>query len=207
MALTKARIENRSRPDEEPITVLFNPTDYGIDRAANYAEMAVPGLSMPLLQFVRGDTETLSVELFLDASEQRESVEDSLEALRRFVRIDAELHAPPVCAFVWGDVAFEGVVGSLRERFTLFADDGRVVRARVTLTLKSYQAAEVQLREMNRQSPDRTRLHVVRERESLQDIAASAYGDPRRWRPIAEANGLDRPRMLRPGQVIEVPSL
>lgn len=207
MGLTKAKIENRSKPDEPPIEVLFNPTEYGIDRAASYAEMAVPGLSMPLLQYVRGDTETLSVELFLDATEQRESVEDALEALRDLVRIDAELHAPPVCAFVWGDVSFEGVVGSLRERFTLFADDGRVQRARVNLSMKSYKAAEVQLREMNRQSPDRTRLHVVRERDSLQDIAARVYGDPRRWRPIAEANDLDRPRLLRPGQTLRVPAL
>ena len=207
VGLTKATIENRSKPDEKPIEVLFNPTEYGIDRAASYAEMAVPGLSMPLLQFVRGDTETVSVELFLDATERRESVEDALEALRGFVRIDAELHAPPVCAFVWGDTAFEGVVGALRERFTLFAEDGRIQRARVTLTLKSYQAAEVQLREINRQSPDRTRLHVVRERDSLHDVAAAAYGDPRLWRRIAAENGLDNPRLLEPGLTLRIPAL
>lgn len=207
MGLVKATVENRSQPDSEPVTVLFNPTEYGIDRGVSYAEMAVPGLSMPLLQFVRGDSDTLSVELFLDGTDHREPVEEDLERLRSLVRIDAETHAPPVCAFVWGDVSFQGVATSLRERFTLFAEDGRVERARVSLTLKSYVAAEVQLRDINRHSPDRTRLHVVRAGDSLPAIATAAYGDPRQWPRIAAANDLDRPRLLREGQALRIPAL
>ena len=207
MGLVKARIENRSDPDAEGVTVLFNPTEYGVDRGATYAELPVPGLEMPLLQFVRGDAETLSLELFLDASDRRASVQADLDRLRGFVRIHESLHAPPVCAFVWGDLDFEGVVTSLRERFTLFGEDGRVVRARVSVSVKSYRAAEVQLREMNRESPDRTRYHVVRDGDRLAAIAGEAYGDPRQWRLIAEANDIERPRFLEPGRTLRVPSL
>jgi hypothetical protein len=206
MGLVKARIENRSEPDSAPVDVLFNPTEYGIDRGATYAELPVPGLAMPLLQFVRGETETLSLELFLDATSRRGTVEEDLEKLRGFVRIHEELHAPPVCAFVWGDVSFEGVVTSLREKFSLFREDGRISRARVTLSMKSYRAAEVQQREINPSSPDRSRLHVVREGDRLPAIATAAYGDPRQWRLIATANAIERPRFLAPGQALRIPA-
>lgn len=206
MGLVKARIENRSEPDSAAVDVLFNPTEYGIDRGATYAELPVPGLAMPLLQFVRGETESLSLELFLDATSRRGTVEEDLEKLRGFVRIHEELHAPPVCAFVWGDVSFEGVVTSLREKFSLFREDGRISRARVTLSMKSYRAAEVQQREINPSSPDRSRLHVVREGDRLPAIATAAYGDPRQWRLIATANEIDRPRFLAPGRALRIPA-
>jgi hypothetical protein len=207
MALVKAEIQNRSKPQSGPVPVLFNPSEYGVDRGANYAELPVPGLAMPLLQFVRGETETLTLELFLDKTLQRETVEADLENLRGFVRIDKELHTPPVCAFVWGAVNFEGVVTALREKYNLFDEKGHITRARVSLTLKRYQAAEVQLREINRRSPDRSRFHVVREGDRITAIAAQAYGDSRLWRLIATANDLDRPRFLTPGQTLRIPAV
>lgn len=207
MALMKAKIENRSKPDQAAVEVLFNPSEYGVDRGVNYAEIAVPGLQLPLLQFVRGETQTLNLELFLDCSDTRTSVEAKLRQLRSFVEISTDLHAPPVCAFVWGELNFEGVVTSLRERFTLFDEVGNAMRARVTLTLKRYKSAEVQLRETPLSSPDRTRLHVVRAGETLAGIAQSAYGDPRRWHHIAEANDIERPRFLTPGRALRIPAV
>lgn len=207
MALVRAKIENRSDPEKPAVEVLFNPSEYGIDRGVNYAEIAVPGLQIPLLQFVRGETETLNLELFLDCSDTRTSVESKLQQLRAFVKIEGELHSPPVCAFVWGELVFDGVVTSLRERFTLFSEDGRAQRARVTLTMKRYRSAEVQLRENPRSSPDRTRLHVVRAGETLAGIARAAYGDPRQWRHIADANDIEHPRFLEPGRALRIPAV
>lgn len=102
MALVKARLVNVSVDPEQSVDVLFNPTEYGIDRGARYAELTVPGLKTPIMQFVRGEAKTLTVELFLDGTNRRQPVDDDLRTLRRFVRIDSELHAPPVCRFEWG---------------------------------------------------------------------------------------------------------
>jgi hypothetical protein len=216
VSLQKARLVNVSVDPAEWVDVLFNPTEYGVDRGANYAELAVPGLVTPILQFVRGEAETLSLELFLDRTDARGAVEDDLAKLRRFVQIDPALHAPPVCRFEWGAklqgrdppaVGFQGVVTSLKEKFSLFDESGLVLRARVSLTLKSYRPVEVQLRELKRQRPDRTHVRVVREGERLDGIANEVYGDPRLWRVIAEANDIDRPRFLTPGTPLRVPSL
>ena len=48
------------------ITVLFNPTEYTFDRSNSYKAIPVPGLGAPLLQFVNGESDQLSMDLFLD---------------------------------------------------------------------------------------------------------------------------------------------
>jgi nucleoid-associated protein YgaU len=214
MGLEHATLTNVSKlPAPPAIQVQFNPTEYGIDRGAAFAELQVPGLRTPLLQFVRGEAQTLNLELFLDGTDKRadtkpgETVEGRLAALRKFVEIDAELHAPPVCLFQWRQVRFYGVVISFKEKYQLFDESGKVLRARVTLSLKSYEAVEVQLREMGLKSPDRTRVRVVREGETLAAIAAEVYGNPRLWRTLAEVNNIDRPRFVAPGTPLRVPAL
>jgi nucleoid-associated protein YgaU len=230
----KAEIKLLSTEDQPSIHVMFNPTDYQITRNMSYAEIGVPGLSMPLLQFVRGEAQTLQLELFLDSSDRKTppvaddagaglepvppdrwealgvspSCEERLMALWLLAEIDAHLHAPPVIEFRWGgSPRFRGVVTSFTEKFTMFDGDGRIQRARVTLQLKSYVSAEEQFRRINPQSPDRTKTHVVRAGERLDMIAARAYGDPRHWAVIAAANGLARPRVLVPGTLLVLPPL
>jgi hypothetical protein len=200
-------------PPPRPVEVQFNPTELGIDLGANYAELQVPGLPVPLLQFVRGEAQGLSLELFLDGTDTRktgapaDTVEARLKQLRAFVQINPKLHAPPVCLFKWNQLEFQGVMTSLKERYSLFAPTGRVLRARATVTFKSYKAAEVQLRELKKNSPDRTHVRVLREGETLAHVAHEAYGDPRLWRVIAEDNGIDRPRFVPVGTPLRLRAL
>ena len=73
--------------------------------------------------------------------------------------------------------------------------------------MRSYKSAEVQLRELKLSSPDRSHVRVLREGETLAHIANEAYGDPRMWRPIALANGIERPRFIAPGTPLRIPAL
>jgi hypothetical protein len=211
MPLIKATITDVSHADNDPakkvVTVLFNPSDLSVDRGSHYAAMPVPGLSMPILQYIRGESDVLHLELFLDKTDQSSDVEDDMTLLQSFVTINSTLHAPPVIEFAWGKFSFTGVVTTLRQRMTLFSEDGRTLRARLTLSLRSYKAAEVQLRDLKLSSPDRTHIRVLREAETLAHIADEAYGDPRMWRPIALANGITRPRFVPPGTPLVIPAL
>lgn len=208
MALVHATLKNISKTDGQEITVMFNPTEYTIKTNMSYADIQVPGLRVPLVQFVRGDSKILSTELYLDNTNSGESLKQNLDALRAFVTIDEELHAPPVCRFKWGDVdQFDGVMTDFSEKFTLFDEQGNVLRARVTISLKSYQPAELQYRELNLQSPDRTKTRVVQEGERLDLIAAEVYGDPALWPVLAKENNIARPRLVRAGDVLIVPPL
>lgn len=208
MALVNATLTNISKDAQASVKVMFNPTEYSITTNMSYADISVPGLRVPLVQFVRGDSKTLSVELYLDSTDTGESLKTQLDELRSFVTIDQDLHAPPVCRFKWGDVnQFDGVVTGFTEKFALFDEKGNVLRARITLSLKSYQSAELQYKALNLQSPDRTKTRVVEEGERLDLIAAEVYGDETLWPVLAKENGISRPRLIQAGDVLIIPPL
>ena len=206
-SMANASLTNVSVENAEPVGVLFNPSELTITTNMLYPDISVPGLRTPLLQFVRGEARTLAAELFLDRSSSGQSLAEDLQRLRDFVTISGDLHAPPVCRFAWGDTGFTGVVTEFMEKFSMFDKDGKILRARVTLKMKEYAPSALQFREINQQSPDRTKLRTVRAGDRYDVIAAREYGDPRLWPAIARANGDDRPRLLTPGDLIQIPPL
>ena len=211
MPLTRASITDVSHatgdPAQKVVQVLFNPTDLSVDLSSHYASMPVPGLSMPILQYIRGESDVLQLELFLDQTDTGSDIEAALARLEAFVQIDSALHAPPVVEFAWAKFSFTGVITSMREKMTLFSDDGRRLRARLSISFRSYKSAEVQLRELKLSSPDRSHVRVLREGETLAHIANEVYGDPRMWRPIALANNIQRPRFIEPGTPLLIPAM
>lgn len=207
MGLDKATLTNVSVAGSDPIKVMFNPKELTVTTNMLYPDISVPGLRMPLLQFVRGEARTLSAELFLDQSNSGESLAEKMQELRNFVTIDGNLHAPPVCLFAWGDTSFQGVMIEFSEKFQMFDEKGKVLRARVTVKLKSYESANQQYTEINQQSPDRTKTRTARAGDRYDLIAFDEYGDPALWPVLAEANGDDRPRLLKPGTLVRVPPL
>lgn len=207
--LKKARIQvldAQGSPDEE-FPVLFNPTEYSLDKSVKYGEVTMPGYTSPVTQFVSGQSETLSMELFFDTYERREDVTQYTDEVDALLRVDGDLHAPPVVRFVWGSLTFKGVLTEARKSFTLFLDDGTPVRARLRVTFKEYVTPAEQRQREPRHSADRATTHRVTRGDTLWGIAATQYGDPGAWRPIARANDLPNPRSLEPGTDLSIPPL
>lgn len=204
MSLTKANItpENGSA-----IPVLFNPTQYSLNRGVQIAETAVPGLNAPLLQFVRGNTRTLSMELFFDTYEDGKDVRTHTSRIYGLLDIVPSLHRPPVCTFAWGKFSFTCVLESVSGQFTLFLKDGTPVRAKLNVSFKEFLSAEVLAKDKPTESSDHAKTHVVRRGETLSSIAAREYGDPGQWRVIAASNGISDPMSIRPGQRLGLPAL
>jgi hypothetical protein len=107
MALEKATITNSVTGQNIP--VLFNPEEYTVNRDNNFAQMAIPGLRAPLLQFVNGNMQTLEMELLVDSYEAysgQTQAGDDVRILTRkitdLMNIDPTTHAPPVLLFTWG---------------------------------------------------------------------------------------------------------
>ncbi|KYF92557.1 hypothetical protein BE18_16825, partial [Sorangium cellulosum] len=177
---TLAKMRITTNTSLRPINVLFNPTEYTIAQSNQLAEIGVPGLEAPIIQFVRGNSEDLSLELLVDTTDGRgqRDARRPADQLMELARVDPELHAPPVCTFSWGGEILRGVVASASRQFVLFDPDGTPRRIRVTLGVKRYRTLAEQIGDMSRRSPDRTRTVLVREGDTLPGIAASAYGDP-----------------------------
>jgi hypothetical protein len=206
-SMHKATLTNKSVDAATPIKVLYNPSELTVTTNMLYPDISVPGLRVPLTQFVRGEARTLACELFLDQSTTGESLATCLRDLRNFVTINGDLHAPPVVEFAWGDTQFTGVVIEFSEKFQMFDQDGHILRARVTVKLKAYEPSNLQYREINQQSPDRTKTRTARAGDRYDLIAAQEYGDPALWPVLSDANGDDHPRLLAPGDLIVIPSL
>jgi Contractile injection system tube protein/LysM domain len=210
------------------IDVQFNPTEFTLDKAAQIAEIAIPGLDSPLLQFVRGQNEKLTVDLFFDTTEDgtgagATSVTTQTDAFYSLVKVEPGGHAPPICTFLWNasfpgaDLSpnagnqrrneFQCVVESVKQKFTLFSPEGVPLRATLSLVLREYKALSEQLDQLNLSSPDRTHSHVTRSGETFAGLAARYYRKPGEWRAIADANDIEDPRRIEIGRFLAIPPI
>jgi hypothetical protein len=216
MALEKATITNTVTGERIP--VLFNPEEYTVSRDVNWAQAAVPGLSAPLLQFVHGGLETLDMELLVDTYEEHRDGSRTLNGAGEDVRaltgrivdlmaIDRTTHAPPVLLFTWASLSFTCVLARATQRFLMFLPDGTPVRARLEVSFTEFRNAELESKEIKRETADFSKRRVVGQGETLSAIAGEAYGDPALWRPIALRNALDDVRELPVGLALLVPPL
>ncbi|GBG06846.1 peptidoglycan-binding protein [Paenibacillus sp. MY03] len=207
MALTKAQFMIYKSNDTETVDVLFNPTEYELTASNNYPDNDVPGLQSPTTQFVGGNASTLSLNLFFDTYELGTDVREHTSKIVSILDVDSDLHAPPECRFVWGSLNFKGVIVSITQRFTMFLESGKPVRATLDVEMRSTQTMKEQYKEIPRQSADRTKRKTVKQGDQLWSIAAEEYEDSGKWRHIAEANGIDNPRLLAAGRNLTIPRL
>src|SRR3954447_21688691 len=114
MSRPKAQFQRLSRDLHSvagSIEVQFNPTEMTFNKASMFSDVPIPGLDMPVLQYVRGQTETLTVDLYFDSTDAGTAndatpVTERTDRFYQLIKIDRDTHAPPVCRFVWGDRGF-----------------------------------------------------------------------------------------------------
>jgi hypothetical protein len=200
------RIET-PRVEDPTIPLRFNPAEYKLTKANTFAEIAIPGLGSPPIQFVRGGAETLALQFLLDTSDTLEDVRVRyVNKLRGLLDIQAKLHAPPIVAFVWDRQIFRGVLESFDVTYTLFTPRGVPIRAQAQTTLKEYRPVDVQVKETPKTSTTSEKTYLTRG-QGIAQVAADVYRDPTLWRVIARANGIRDPRRLEPGRVLTIPAL
>lgn len=222
MPLAKAKIEildaaaiDPSRGLPASFEVQFNPGEYTLQKGAKIAEIAIPGIDSPILQFIGGQNRKLTLELLYDTTDQgmgedATDVRTLTKSIYQLVKIQPTTHAPPRVRFVWGEgISFKAIVESVQQKFTLFSPKGIPVRATVSVTFREFKSLDEQLAELNLQSPDHTKRHVVKRGDTLSAISQAEYGDPAHWRVLANANRgvVTNPRRLTPGVVLEIPVL
>lgn len=116
----------------------------------------------------------------------------------------------PLLMFSWGPPGigfmYDVHITNCTVIYERFNAQGIPIRARVNLTMQE-QPSLLGTLPTNPTSggPPGRRRHVVGEGDTLQSIASANYGSPQRWRWLAEANGIDDPMRLRPGDVLFLP--
>ena len=214
----------------EEVKAQYNPTEVTFNKAAQIAEIAIPGLDAPILQFVRNQSESLALDLFFDTTEGGTAgggvtpVTTRTDAFYQLIKIDRSTHAPPVLEVTWGGdhhaaskmtgdfssqnrASFRCVVESVQQRFTLFSPEGVPLRATLSVKLKEYRTLAEQVESIRFESRDRYHRRRVARGDTLARIAAAVYDDPALWRAIADANALEDPAELPVGLELEIPPI
>ena len=215
---------------------LFNPTEIKIDKSIEWDWSPKKQSNVGESSFTHGSPQTMSLDLHfytyedlsessllsklkayaspfgptLLASPNAEDVRKYTRKIYALTEIDGKLGRPPICKLSWGEFEdfFTGYLTSLSQRFTLFMPSGMPVRAILSCEFKEWRSDSDDKKRQNPLSMlDDDPLRVVRRGETLSSIAAEEYQDPSLWRAIAEANGLDNPRAIKPGQVLTIPVL
>jgi nucleoid-associated protein YgaU len=197
---------------------LFNPTELTFVKENKWATSTRKGQNMAQSEFLGGEPTTFTLHFVLDTSEENgpaRSVRNKMQELNQLVIVDSNsrdpsnhLGSPPVLEFHWGvsELAVGTYVISKRSvKYTRFDPDGVATRAEVDLSLQQWSDNSSR----PRQNPTsggagEQRYYQVRPGQTLDLVAYEIYGDSTRWRAIAEANGLDNPLDLRPGQMLRI---
>jgi hypothetical protein len=208
-------------------TVQFNPASLKVTytNQVQTNDQANPSAQ----QYVGKGSSKMAIELIFDVSiagaveatseGETTDVRHSVEKLAKFFQAkpdesapaDQPRFVPPGVRFKWGSFLFDGIIESLDETLDLWSEDGRPLRATVTLSM-SQQGIVLQ-----RGTPENrggagpgggkpagtTPMAAARAGDSIQSLSARA-GLQADWKFVAEANGIENPRDIAPGTLIDV---
>jgi Contractile injection system tube protein len=117
----------------------------------------------------------------------------------------------PILQFTWGDFELQGeqlievTLASVTINYDRFTSSGLPIRATATIMLAQELPSVGTQNPTSGGLPNR-RGHVLTSGETLPGIALAKYGNPAKWRMLAEENQLDDPLRVQPGSVLYVPS-
>ena len=179
----------------------------------------------PSRQFVGAGTTKLALTVYFDASAPPAEGEDAVDDVRKLTQKVAYYitpqeegthFIPPAVRFLWGSFQFDGIVDGMEESLEFFSSDGKPLRAAISLTLSQQRITKFAFRDTGAgagpgraggmpggASPGTTPLAQATAGATVQGLAAAAGvgGD---WQAIASANGIENPRRLVPGQLLDL---
>jgi len=199
--------------------VQFNPESLKVSFANQISkpEGAPAKKGKPPTQFVGQGTTKLSLQLWFDVTalippEQKEEtdVRNLTKKVSYFITPkpgeSPEKMIPPIVRFSWGSFQFDGIMESMEESLEFFSSDGRPLRASVTIGLTQQEITEVKPKPLTPpgvQMPPTRELTQAPAGSSVQSIADS-QGKGGNWQDIAAANNIENPRLLQPGQLLDM---
>ena len=214
----KAYIWNEDK-NQKVVDCLFNPTEYSFSKSNTWQRNDIIGRDLPLVSFQGGGTMTMTVSLLFDTYSQPSSggpapdVRTYTEKVLNLMKVDPSLKdqnsqagRPPRVSFRWGNSwSFKSVITQITQRFTMFLSDGTPVRATLDVTFQQVEQEGTFPPQNPTSVATAQKFRIVGPGETVDTIAFQEYGDPKKWRLIADFNNLDDPLRLRPGQKLAIP--
>ena len=117
----------------------YNPETFEYSRSVTYAEMASPGMSYPVLQYVHGNSRSFPIELFMfdkPYSGVIQKQKSFYEGLLPPETNSVSYTVPPTALFAYGGFIKKVVVEDLAIKIEEYDPKGNPTMARFTLTLR-----------------------------------------------------------------------
>jgi Contractile injection system tube protein/LysM domain len=211
-----AEFKNEIKP-EKTCKVQFNPESLKVAFANQIQTPQGAGdqSGTPARQFVGAGTTKLTLQLWFDVTQPMPEGEESVNDVRKLTQKvayfitpvqEGRQFVPPAVRFVWGSFQFDGLMESLEESLEFFSAEGRPLRASMVLNLSQQKITEFTIKDVaaaNVQTPGTRPLTPAPANESLQSMA-DKQGKGGDWQSIAAANNIENPRLLAPGQLIDM---
>lgn len=199
--LEKATIINTVT--NEKISVMYNPEEFKLDQGNTFAEVGIPGLNAPPIQYVRGRARSLTMDLFFDTYESGQDVRAYTGQVVNLLNTLPQTKAPPVLLFSMGRFNFECVLVDAGQRYTMFLRDGTPVRATLSTRFQEYVRVDITIQQGLFIGPPSLQSYI--QGQTLSGLASDYLGDPSQWRSIAQANNIDDPFHIPPGTPLVIP--
>ncbi|MBZ4417847.1 LysM peptidoglycan-binding domain-containing protein [Myxococcus sp. RHSTA-1-4] len=230
--LAKAKLiqldSNFEHPIDEDKTsteVQFNPETLKVSYANQVQQPSGGGdqRGTPAQQFVGAGTTKLAVQLWFDVTGQPEGATGAVDDVRKLTekvaffitpKKEGDKFIPPAVRFLWGSFRFDGIMESMEESLELFSAEGLPLRASVSFTL-SQQKIDKFVFEPTAKPPagastspsgkpaGTAPMTPAPAGSTMQGLAAN-QGKGGNWQAIASANGIENPRRLAPGQLVDL---
>jgi hypothetical protein len=212
-----AEFKNEINTDKK-CQVQFNPETLKVSFANQVATPSGAGdqKGTPARQFVGAGTTKLSLQLWFDVTaefppelKKEQDVRKLTAKVAYFItpKPEGDKFVPPAVRFIWGSFQFDGIMESMEETLEFFSSDGRPLRASVTINLTQQKITEFTFRSTAgpgaTKSPGTRPLTPAPQGKSVQSMADS-QGKGDSWQLIASANGIENPRLLQPGALIDL---
>ena len=222
------------KPDGKKIAVQFNPDSLKVSFANQIAtEPSGSQKGTPGQLHVGAGTTKMSLQLWFDITHLSEGetptkdVRDLTKQVTYFITPQEQKEGnekkfiPPAVRFHWGTFTFDGMMDSIEETLEYWSPDGEPVRATMSLSLsqQKIEAFKLEPRNAGRAreisslltqggSPAAGRpagttpmaqASAGATVQGMADISGSAD-----WQSVAAANGIENPRLLQPGQLLNL---
>jgi hypothetical protein len=192
------------------IQCAFNPETYTVSKTNIWTYKPNQSKDYPAPEFGGGMPMVYTMQLLLDVSLQGtdQSIKDQANALMKAMHGGGS--PPKFVTFSWGSTQLPKAAPlSISIQYAMFHPNGDPMRAFVDLELAQADdsAPPGQAQNPTTRGTAGLRSHIVQDGDSLHSIAYESYGDPTRWRVIAEANGVDDPLRIERGTALSIPRL
>ncbi len=152
--------------------------------------------------------DSVGISGFSEALNSFNSVDIQVQTfLKLGYQIAGELHQPWYMMISWGTFIMTCVLKSANVTYEMFDNQGRPLRARMSITVEEFISDTLVGKILKLSSPDVSKTITVKEGDTLPDLCAQEYGDPTLYTQVAAANQLKNFRKLNPGMQLLFPPI